>query len=757
MNLMVGFRSAFQVPAGARAVLRIAGSTAYRISLNGRFVGYGPARGPHGFYRVDEWPLFESGDCMLAIEVAGYNVNSFYWLDAPSFLQAEVVVGDRVLASTVRAGAGFEAFVLLQRVQKVARFSFQRTFGEVYRLAEGFDRWRTDKDAALPAVDCDFGLDKRLLPRRVPYPALAVRLPVVDVAAGGLEHRPIDKPRRNRFLEITDRFKGYPTSQQEFTPWLDLQHYTTHLESINRPLEGGAEFNLDSLDARILAFGANLTGFIGCTIRCDRPTRLIVSFDEVLTGGDVDFLRLNCHNLVEYNLAAGRYEVETFEPCTLRFLKFQVIQGACRVEDAYLRLYDNPEADRGQFVAGDPELNELFEAGRETFRQNATDTFMDCPSRERAGWLCDSFFSARAGLDLCGTTSIERAFFENYLLPEKFSHLPEGMLPMCYPADHNDEKFIPQWALWFVLQLEEYVTRGGDRDLVNAMRPRVLKLMEWFGGYHNSDGLLEQLPSWNFIEWSKANSFVQDVHYPTNMLYAGALDAASRLYGPPPLAERARAVRAEVLRQSYDGEFFIDNAVRTEEGLERTVNRSEVCQYFAFFFGLASPPSHPSLWQALVSHFGPQRRDTSAYPEIHHANTFIGNVLRLEVLSRFGRQEQAIRELKGYFLKMARTTGTLWENDSTVASCNHGFASHVCHVLTRDALGIVHVDVTAMNVQVRLSDVPLSWCRGKIPLGEGSIDMEWWRQPDGLHYRLTVPASYTVSLAPDSVPGIRHA
>ena len=43
----------------------------------------------------------------------------------------------------------------------------------------------------------------------------------------------------------------------------------------------------------------------------------------------------------------------------------------------------------------DPILRGVYDAGVETFRLNAVDVFMDCPSRERAGWLCDSFFTAR--------------------------------------------------------------------------------------------------------------------------------------------------------------------------------------------------------------------------------------------------------------------------------------------------------------------------------------------------------------------------
>src|SRR3970282_1385821 len=97
----------------------------------------------------------------------------------------------------------------------------------------------------------------------------------------------------------------------------------------------------------------------------------------------------------------------------------------------------------------------------------------------------------------------------------------------------------------------------------------------------------EKLPSWVFVEWSKANDFVQDVNYPSNMLYAGTLAAAGRMYGAADLAAQSGKVRETIRKQSFDGRFFVDNAVRRDGRLQVTRNRSEVCQYFAFFFGVA--------------------------------------------------------------------------------------------------------------------------------------------------------------------------
>jgi alpha-L-rhamnosidase len=752
-NLLVGFRASFKAPAQERVILRATGATLYRVCLNGHFLGHGPARGPHGYFRVDEWDLtdkLQPGVNVVAFEVAGYNVNSYYLLDQPSFLQAEIVADGKVLASTDGHGAPFTATILKERVQKVQRYSFQRSFSEVYGLAPGCDRWRADAASTFDEAKVSAQPAKALLPRRVSYPDYVVRQPSWLVSQGQLRTGvKADAPWKDRSLTaIGPKLGGYPEKELATIPSLELQtvaNATNH--PINQPWTAGESLILQSNAWQIVDFGCNLTGFIGAKLSCRNRTRLFLTFDEILSDGDVDFKRLDCVNIIAYELQPGSYDLESFEPYTLRYLKLIVLEGDCEVQNLYLREYAGAGVWQAHFAASDQRLNRLFAAGRETFRQNALDIFMDCPSRERAGWLCDSFFTSRVAKDLCGDTRIEKNFFENYLLPPKFAHLPDGMLPMCYPADHNDGVFIPNWALWFVVELEEYLARSGDRETVDALRPRVLRLFDYFKKFRNEDGLLEKLESWVFVEWSDANSFVQDVNYPSNMLYAKALDAAGKMYGLSELSEDAERIRETIRRQSFEAGFFADNAKRVNGKLQTTTNRTEVCQYFAFFFDVAKPETHSELWQRLTKDFGPQRKQTKAFPEVHPANAFIGNVLRLELLSRYGLCQQLLDESLAYQLYMADRTGTLWENDGAYASCDHGFASHGgVHVLYRDVLGLQEVDTVNKNVQLRFTDSRLDWCEGRLPTADGPVGLRWRKEAGKLVYEAIVPAGYSVRI-----------
>ena len=752
-NLTVAFRAVVEAPPGQQVVLRATGSTLYRLFLNGEFISHGPARGPHGWYRVDELDLtskLRPGSNLVAIEIAGYNVNSFYLLNQPSFLQAEVVAGGKVLAFTGEGKTSFRAGLLADRVQKVQRYSFQRPFSEVYRLVPGYDRWRKEMAAPLADVECARQPDKRLLPRRVPQSEFKVRDPRQRVAYGELKTgvKP-DQPWKDRSLTgIGPQLGGFVEADLATVPSIELQGVANSNGHAASQLYVGSEpLPVRAGTFQIVDFGVNLTGFLRARVQCTRQARLFFTFDEILSDGDVDFKRLACVNVVLYELQPGTYDLETFEPYTLRYLKLMVLEGDCSVTRLGLREYVSPVPVEARFSASDERLNRLFAAGVETFRQNAVDVFMDCPSRERAGWLCDSYFTARVAKDLTGETLIEQNLFENYRLPETFAHLPEGMLPMCYPSDHDDGVFIPNWAMWFVVELEEYLARSGDRRTVEALEPRLMKLLDYFKPLRNADGLLENLKSWVFVEWSKANDFVQDVNYPSNMLYAEVLSALGRMYGRPELLADAERIREVIRKQSFDGQFFVDNALRREGTLEITKNHSEVCQYFAFYFHIATPESHPQLWQRLVRDFGPQRRQTKAFPEVHSANAFVGNVLRLELLSRAGLSQQLLDESLAYQLYMADRTGTLWENDGAYASCNHGFASHGgVRVLYRDVLGLALVDTVKKKVEVRFTNLKLERCEGSIPTPDGEVKLRWRKAGRQLRYTVGIPPGYAVSV-----------
>ena len=152
MNLLVGFRAVVPAPpAGAKVVLRVAASTLYRACVNGEL------RRPRAGARAARvLPRGRVGPDRRARAGRQRGRHRGGRLQRQQLLPARPAVvppggggrGRPGAGGNRRRGTAFEAAILDQRVQKVQRYSFQRPFIEVYRLAPGFDRWR--REAAAP-------------------------------------------------------------------------------------------------------------------------------------------------------------------------------------------------------------------------------------------------------------------------------------------------------------------------------------------------------------------------------------------------------------------------------------------------------------------------------------------------------------------------------------------------------------------------------------------------------------------------------
>lgn len=660
MNDSVLFRTTF--PAG-KYMLRLTGSTLYRVRLNGDFLAYGPARAPEGVFRIDEISIDASAcENVLEIEVSGSNVNSYYYMDQPSFLQAELCQDGKAVAWT---GKDFKAYDLTgERLRKVSRSCFQRMFAEVYRV--------TPQRGELNELALEEFPSFRYLPRTVPFPEYKI----------DNSYKAVRTIRRRRDPSVVESMDWFQKPRPDFKCFgQDEVTYDAYSALRQLSLDENGPIVSTFYEGRI-----NNSGFIRLKVNCKSPCRLTLMFAEVVPDGSVEPARQASVNAIIWELLEpGMYDLEAIESNTFKYAEIFVEEGEADVLEFTVREYKSPLGWDYKLDSDDPDLNAVFDAGRETFAANAVDCFTDCPSRERAAWLCDSFFTAQTSFLLTGNTLLERFFLENFALADKFDHIPQNAIPMLYPGDHTDGNFIPNWAMWLIIQTNKYLKRSADRELIGLFKNKFTSFINYMDTFLNSDGLLENLPRWVFVEWSKANNFVQDVSYPSNMIYAVALESMAEMYDEPAYAQRAAAMKETIRKQSFDGMWFRDHAVRTEDGTLSVPEKdiTETCQYYAFFSGTATAEKYPGLWNRLLTEFGPDRKQNGLWQEIYPSNAFVGNYLRLELLSRAGLHEQVLRETTGYFKKMADLTGTLWEHDNTNASCCHGFASYINVLIVR--------------------------------------------------------------------------
>ena len=662
MNTQARFVTELCVP--SNVVLRLTGSTFYKVYIDGELIHHGPAPTATGFARVDVIELPEKrGKVSLSIEVAGYASNSYAAVNQESYVIAEVVSGDEVISFT---GKDFRAYRVCSREQKVLRYTGQRHFSEVWDLN------MCDEESEIEILDDSI----TYLERHAPLPKIDREIPETAYCKGkftlpeGFDEKVKDEiteilsePYPGRMMFPYEEIKRNPVSV------MGAMNYNVKEERCEIPSA------LSSGEFAVFESERNSSGIIHLDYIAADGARILLIFDEMIDNGRFAN-KIKAANVIDVS-GEGDISFDNFEIYGFKYYAIFVLSGEIELKNVCKIKIRHCPKNIAELNTDDEELLEIYEAALESYRSNSVGIFMDCPTRERAGWLCDSLYISRGSYAITGNTLVEDDFLENFR-NHKCKTIPEGILPMCYPSEHPSGRFIPQWSLWFILQLPEYKARNPKVDL-EAFRATVDGILGFFEKHENDIGLLEDLPNWNFVEWSMANKWCDGLNYPTNMLYAAALCAACDMYGNEKLREKAEKIRALVREMSFDGKFFHDQALRDSEGkLVNNDNISETCQYYAFYFGTADEEKYAELKNMLLTEFGPGSEN---YPEIEKSNAFMGALLRMDLLVRWGKRAMLIDQIKGYFLHMARLTGTLWEHKSVAASLNHGFPSYIAALL----------------------------------------------------------------------------
>ena len=654
----------------------IAAFSFYRLTVNGNFVAFGPARTAGGYARVDSIDLGAYDICgkpsEILIEVAGYYCMSLSTVKQPSFVVAELRRGDEVILATGREG-DFVGYRNCRRVQNVERYSKQRHFGEIwdFTASEPFSY-----EYRVCLTESEY--KPVYLDRRVPKPTFDVVETKSFVSGGHYRYDELYPCQENRYSgnEMNEEMGQFYEPDLVSRPyrWIQKQHLTQTMGRGSLPIQIGAgEYVMIDLEKIEV-------GFLGLSMSADEESDVVLGYSELCSPNKFAFTNINCQNVIEYYLPEGKkVDVESFEPYSCRIAIVMVRKGSIRLNSFSVRKY---EFDRSRLIPRDirdPELRSIYKAAERTFVHNAVDLYTDCPSRERAGWLCDSFFTGRAEYFLTGRSVVEGAYLENFRLYKNgaFGYdLIDGALPMTYPADvFAHRQFIPQWNMWYVLEVKEYLIDRASGEDPESFKDSVYGILSYLSACENSDGLLQDLPSWNFVEWSSANDWTANVNYPTNFLYAEVLRSIAAIYGDDSLLEKAHRVAKKTEEFAFDGEVFVDNAVLDENGvLHNTRNVSEAGQYYALLFGeIDLNDKKYAVLKRYVddgfTSFDPADR------EFVHVNAFIGLYLRICALMKLGKKEILKQDLKDFFGGMVASTGTLWEYKQFKGSFDHGFAS----------------------------------------------------------------------------------
>lgn len=669
INTTCAFMLDVEIEKDSTAKINVTANGFYKLFVDGTLRLFGPARTAKGYCRMDKKSVsLKKGFHKIVAIASAYNAATFSIMKDTPYFYCDVNVGGKVYTAS-----DFKCYDFSPRVKNVQRYSFQRGFVEQFKLDADFTEYFNNPEMLGAEKEKVLVKEPKIISRVVPYPHIFRINAVNPVQSGSVkvdESLPCWQDRA--INQVGYLFEGYKREE--------LDECITDTVSKFVYEKGVKKTELSEMEYSVYDFKRNISGFIGVKVNVIEDAELYFVWDEITGGKDttVDFRRLGCSSVIKWTLKKGEYDLQSLEAYTMRYGQVIIRSGKVNFKGVYIVPVENKDAFNLKFKVEDKILSGILQSASNTVAQNSSDLLMDCPSRERSGWINDIYYSRHSATMFTGNFNALKATLENYAIADPLPELPEKMIAMCYPSDHINGEYIPNCAIWYVIIACEYVMNSGDSRLKKLIKPQVKGLMEFFEGFENSDCLLEDLESWIFIEWSEANSpeFVRGVNYPSNMMYYKMLTTVNKLWHTKKLEKKCEKIKKNILKQSFNGEFFEDNRVRINGKLKSLKHISEACQYHAFFSEVATKETHPELYKKLYEVFVPTRNKEQVYPNIDKANVITGLMMRLTMLIENGEVEKALDETIGVYGIMAEQTGTLWENVHCKASCNHGIAAY---------------------------------------------------------------------------------
>ena len=731
--------------------IKITASSFYRLYVNGQFISHGPARSGRGCARVDEYWTdgIINGENLFEIETACYydafgtvNDNT----NDPGFVIAEIYDVD-TKDVVLYTDESWEGSLINQRDRYAQRHSHCRQVTEVWDLT------RANTPHEVEEVDAP-----QFIKRGVPYPEYEriYAKSLLDVCAYEYDNSINPKPTFYDLWNEEYQSKGEYVGRQDLT----LRRVPLDCTVKKRP-DGTTGFGAGkNIKCAVYDMKEMHVGFIDFAVRLKERAQIDIIYSERLEDDGEIISQSGFNSCFRVHCNKGVTRFTSFEPYAFRYIKILVkTDQPFDILNIGLITYVTPDVRGGTFLCSDEDINRIYDASYKTLLLNTLDIFMDCPDRERGGWLCDSLWTGRAAALMLADPSIERAMIENFLC-EPAQDCYYGFFPQCYPAAGDFKNgALTTWSFWFVIEIYEYFCRTGDRELVNRFKPRLDAFFDGVSQLCGEHGLFES-HSTVFIDWSLSNNreYVYPISCAANVEYACALECYDKLYGIPEAKAHAEQIRKALQSVAldtggYDPRYILHDSLKYEDGkLQGKPFYSEAAQYTMLWGGLFSEKECPGLIDAVVNELGPCPNKKPPTLDIGPANMFIGLCIRLDMLSKLGYKEQTLKEIRylcGIMLKEG--PGTLWETVSGKASRCHGFMAHIGVLLSRDILGL-DVPQTSPEKSVKIAPHPLGlkFAKGTVNTPDGVISVNW--KTDGKSFELNVsaPDEYAIDL---TLPG----
>ncbi|MGQ9455057.1 MAG: family 78 glycoside hydrolase catalytic domain [Armatimonadota bacterium] len=723
-NTYVYFRRSFRLPAKPQAAsMCVAASSKYKLFVNGRYVGRGPARSPEGICYYDNHDLvrfLNDGENTIgflvyySVDHASAGLSGMPGLNCKAIFELGDQTVEIITDETWQARRAAEWTDPGERMGK--SLALREVYDARLRLYKwsqaGFceDGWQ---DAVVVDMSCE------LVPR--PIPALREQMMLPEKVVGVFnapprrdDASPAEMASPIGTAQLTELVRGSVSGSEAL-----LRKRGSMTVRTPRTGEGVVV---------VLDFGREVFGDL--EIGVDRSSRgyIDIAYSEVLEDGHVQPDRSGARYVDRVILGKGPFVWQSFEPRAFRYvrLEFRRLGRGAVIDYVRVNELSYPVNICGNFECSDPLLNRIWRSAVHTAQLSMQDSFVTFPSVDCSLNWADVRVVARSAYYAFGDTSL----FAKELKDVAYSQVSNGTLPAVATCDSESPP--ADLMLFWVMCVLDYYAYSGDLVLVRELYACVLRLMKWFEKHLGRDGLLTGVPG--RLAVAGVGTYDKPIGESTalNCLYyhalrvAGALaEVAGRQAESGHYLEVADRVKCAINRYLYVPEraLYADGRVNSllieEYGFTTNV--------FAALFDIADHYRKSAILRQVVNGFLP-------FPESSNVAVFL-----LQALYARDMHDVAldyVRKTWGNMIERGATT--FWELfDGSGSRCRACFSSPAGSLIA-EYVGIKPT-LRAHRFTIACHPADLKWARGWVATPGGRLFAEWRASKTKLTLRVEVP------------------
>ncbi len=759
-NRYIYFRRNIDIPEEVKlAQVHASADGRYQLYVNGTLVGRGPARCSSSFQIVDSYdiaPYLRPGKNVIAALAHSYGRNTA-WYELPSwdhgrafgcggfFLQGDATT---VSNTVIRLDTDSTWRCLVATAWQQDVQSNSLGFMEFYDARQAPENW-TD-----PEFDDSAWENSETL--RVPGRNFAGD--VVPFTTMTMRDIPAMRESLSACAHVAGVYEITTLTQTDLAEQItkELPQPIVHCQVSS----GASKIQTDAGHgiSVVYDFGEIVTGYIhlefdgpaGATADVVYGERFQEDGGVKIFGGIAGFDVTPAHR---YTLREGVQTWERFEWNGLRYLQvtYRNCQKPVHVLNVAIRTTEYPVEAIGEFACSDDLLNRIWSAGAKTLRRCMHDGYVDCPSREQRQWM-DAYVDARINYAAFGDAKLAAQLLRQIAQSQR----PDGLTMMAAPGDFSLSGFtnIPDFCLYWIMMIADYVFYTGDARLVNELFPSVVKAIRWFENQLNDEDLLTDVPHWVFVDWAELDKHGQVTGL--NAHFVAALRAAVRLahiaqypreaawFGS--LADRIASAINDLLWDERRG-VYAD--ARQQGRLSRRISQQANAATIAY--GVAPRDRWDRIFDTILNEEKLvltrwASREVEPVPFDENRNVVLAQPFFMHFVHRAMRQAGRCTSIvenirKRWAAMLATGDSTFWETwqlESITSKC-HAWSATPTFDLSTDVLGVSPLEQGFRRIRIAPQPAGLAWARGKYPTPHGAVIVEWKSHSSGFELDVEVP------------------